>query len=57
MAGANTLAYYDKATVMALKCFIVHDPGKNLLFIGGKRIFYHSLSLSLSLLHRASGLV
>jgi hypothetical protein len=28
MAVANTLAYYDTATIMAAKSFIVQAPGK-----------------------------
>jgi hypothetical protein len=27
MAVANTLAYYDTATITAVKCFIVQAPG------------------------------
>jgi hypothetical protein len=26
MTEANTLAYYDMATIMAVKCFIVQPP-------------------------------
>jgi hypothetical protein len=29
MALANTLAYYDTATIMALKCFVVNGSGKH----------------------------
>jgi hypothetical protein len=28
MAVANTLAYYDTATITAVKSFIVQDPGE-----------------------------
>jgi hypothetical protein len=29
---ANTLAYYDMATITAIKCFIVQAPGQILIF-------------------------
>jgi hypothetical protein len=29
MAVTNTLAYYHKATLIAIKFFIVHTPGDN----------------------------
>jgi hypothetical protein len=37
MAVANALAYYDTATITAIKSFIAHDTGpnviKNFLFV------------------------
>ena len=40
---ANTLAYYDMATINAIKSFIVQAPGANVIKLFTAVIYHHSM--------------
>jgi hypothetical protein len=33
MAGANSLAYFDRETITVVECFVVQNPGANVIKI------------------------
>ena len=43
MEVANTLAYYDTATITAVKSFIVQAPGANVIKLFTAVIYCHSM--------------
>ena len=43
MEVANTLAYYDTATITAVKSFIVQAPGANVIKLFTMVIYCHSM--------------
>ncbi len=46
MEEANTLAYYDTATITAVKSFIVQAPVKILIYEILENIYSHSIKLT-----------
>ncbi len=46
MEVANTLAYYDTATITAVKSFIVQAPVKILIYEILENIYSHSIKLT-----------